>query len=78
MFLGLFALLALVAWWTSRRMYADGTAPAGAVGTMMRLLPFGTIAVAAYVPLAAGLYLLTTTVWTAAERATLWRGMITA
>jgi YidC/Oxa1 family membrane protein insertase len=73
-FLGLFALLALVAWWTSRRMYAGQTPPAGPLGPVLRLLPFGTVAVAAYVPLAAGLYLLTSTAWSAAERAVLWRG----
>lgn len=39
----------------------------------MRLLPFGTVVAAAYVPLAAGVYLLTTTVWSAAERVTLGR-----
>jgi YidC/Oxa1 family membrane protein insertase len=35
----------------------------------MRILPFATVAFAALVPLAAGLYLLTTTAWAAAERA---------
>jgi YidC/Oxa1 family membrane protein insertase len=74
-FLALFVLLGAVAWWTSRRM--RDTAPAGAPGAVLRALPFATIAVAAYVPLAAGLYLLTTTAWTAAERAALWRGAIT-
>jgi YidC/Oxa1 family membrane protein insertase len=41
----------------------------GAVGFLMRLLPFATVAFAALAPLAAGLYLLTTTAWAAAERA---------
>ena len=41
----------------------------GAVGLLMRVLPFATVAFAALVPLAAGLYLLTTTAWAAAERA---------
>ena len=41
----------------------------GAVGFLMRMLPFATVAFAALVPLAAGLYLLTTTAWAAAERA---------
>ncbi|HSS88497.1 MAG TPA: membrane protein insertase YidC [Streptosporangiaceae bacterium] len=41
----------------------------GAVGFLMRVLPFATVAFAALVPLAAGLYLLTTTAWAAAERA---------
>ncbi|MFB9835833.1 YidC/Oxa1 family membrane protein insertase [Actinoallomurus acaciae] len=68
-FLGLFALLAVVAWWTSRRV----PAPPGALGRVTRVLPYGTLLFAAYVPLAAGLYLLTTTLWTAAERVTLWR-----
>jgi YidC/Oxa1 family membrane protein insertase len=41
----------------------------GVVGFLMRILPFATVAFAALVPLAAGLYLLTTTAWAAAERA---------
>lgn len=73
-FAALAVLLALVAWftvrWQARR--AAGTTPApGAV--LLRLLPFGTIATAAVVPLAAGLYLLTTTTWTVLERALLYR-----
>jgi len=43
--------------------------PPGAVGFLLRILPFATVAFAALVPLAAGLYLLTTTAWAAAERA---------
>ncbi|MCO5974313.1 YidC/Oxa1 family membrane protein insertase [Actinoallomurus soli] len=73
-FLSLFVALAAVAWWTSRRINADRPAPAEPVGRMMRLLPFGTVVVAAYVPLAAVLYLLTSTAWSTAERALLWRG----
>jgi YidC/Oxa1 family membrane protein insertase len=93
-FAAVFALLALVAWLSTRaaRRWAvpapvrqPGTpgqqrgalarqqgAPAqqqGAVGLLMRILPFATVAFAALVPLAAGLYLLTTTAWAAAERA---------
>jgi YidC/Oxa1 family membrane protein insertase len=67
LFLGLFALLAAVAWWTSRQ--AEGP---------LRLLPFGTVAVAAYLPLAAGVYLLASTAWTAAERAVLRRRIVMA
>ncbi|MFI8106221.1 YidC/Oxa1 family membrane protein insertase [Streptomyces sp. NPDC086023] len=62
---------------------AVGSAGAGAlpggealqkVGRWLPLLAFGTVVTAAVVPLAAGLYLLTTTAWTAAERAWLqWR-----
>ncbi|GAA4103661.1 YidC/Oxa1 family membrane protein insertase [Actinomadura miaoliensis] len=66
-FLGLFALLAAVAWWTSR--HAEGP---------LRLLPFGTVVVAAFLPLAAGVYLLASTTWTAAERAVLRRRIVMA
>jgi YidC/Oxa1 family membrane protein insertase len=71
-FYGLFAGLAAVAWWTVRRL-PPGTP--GAAGTLARVLPFGTVIVAGAVPLAAGLYLLTTTTWTAAERALLRRDL---
>jgi len=37
------------------------------------VLPFATVAIAAFVPLAAGLYLATSTAWTLAERALLAR-----
>jgi YidC/Oxa1 family membrane protein insertase len=70
-FLGLFALLAAVALWSSRRVTADGP-----MGTAARLMPFGTIVVAAFVPLAAGLYMLTSGAWTAAERAILHRRIL--
>lgn len=73
-FLVLFGLLALVAWWSSRRLRTTQVSPMpGAAGTLVRLLPFGTVAVATVVPLAAGLYLLVTTTWTTVERAVLWR-----
>ncbi|MFF0550597.1 hypothetical protein ACFYUL_16735 [Streptomyces sp. NPDC004311] len=39
------------------------------VGSVLPLLSFGTLITAAVVPLAAGLYLLTTTAWSVAERA---------
>jgi YidC/Oxa1 family membrane protein insertase len=39
------------------------------LGLLARLLPYSTVVIAALVPLAAGLYLLTTTTWTAVERA---------
>jgi YidC/Oxa1 family membrane protein insertase len=44
---------------------------AGPFGALSRLVPFGTVLVAAVVPLAAGLYLLTTTAWTVLERTVL-------
>ncbi len=49
-----------------------GGAP-GAPGALARLLPYVTVVVAAFVPLAAGLYLATTTAWTLAERTLLRR-----
>ncbi|MCZ4118865.1 YidC/Oxa1 family membrane protein insertase [Streptomyces sp. H39-S7] len=86
-FLGLFAVIAAVAGWSYRRARkataegaaaaipaAPGAAPGAA--TMAKILPllsFGTLLTAAYLPLAAGLYLATTTAWSAAERAWLQR-----
>jgi YidC/Oxa1 family membrane protein insertase len=40
----------------------------GAVGVLTRVLPYTTVAVAAVVPLAAGIYLLTSSAWAAGER----------
>lgn len=45
------------------------------VAALGRLMPFGTVLMAAVVPLAAGLYLLTTTAWTVTERTILRRAM---
>ncbi|MFE2148377.1 hypothetical protein ACFXA3_42880, partial [Streptomyces sp. NPDC059456] len=39
------------------------------IGGVLPLLSFGTLITAAVVPLAAGLYLVTTTAWSVAERA---------
>jgi YidC/Oxa1 family membrane protein insertase len=45
------------------------TATSGATSaTTMRLLPFGTVVFAAFVPVATAIYLLTSTAWTVAER----------
>lgn len=59
-FLLLFLALAIPAW-QSTRIQPPGP-------PVLRILPFTTLAIAAYVPLAAGLYLLTTTAWTTTER----------
>ncbi|MFG3711281.1 YidC/Oxa1 family membrane protein insertase [Micromonospora sp. NPDC047730] len=78
------ALLAL-AWWTSRRMRraaaATGTvagAPtegpgAAVLGRLLPLLPYATVLVALVLPLAAVIYLVTTTAWSALEQAVLRR-----
>ena len=52
---------------------SGGAAPAAALGWLTRVLPYLTIVIAAATPLAAGIYLLTTTAWTTAERALLRR-----
>lgn len=74
-FFVLFGLLAAVAYvtvrWQQSRMTATPTP--GFMTGLVKVLPYGTILVAAYLPLAAGLYLLTTTTWTIAERALLYR-----
>ena len=83
-FAGLFLLLAGLGW-LSARVAQRATALAGpaqapgageAPAVLARVLPFATVAVAAFVPLAAGLYLVTSTAWTLAERALLTRSPI--
>ncbi|MBE1501453.1 YidC/Oxa1 family membrane protein insertase [Amycolatopsis lexingtonensis] len=67
--------LAVVAWfsvrWQDRHRDATPDVPGG---KFLRLLPYGTVLATLVLPQAAGLYLLTTTAWTAAERALLRRG----
>jgi YidC/Oxa1 family membrane protein insertase len=50
-----------------------GTVPAGTPGWLVRVLPFLTVAFAAFVPLAAGVYLVTSVAWSLGERAFFWR-----
>jgi YidC/Oxa1 family membrane protein insertase len=80
----LLVLLLALAWWTSRRMRRDaavaaaqpgGTEQPGAavLARLLPLLPYGTVLAALVLPLAAVLYLVTTTAWTALERAVLRR-----
>ncbi|HTX85427.1 MAG TPA: membrane protein insertase YidC [Streptosporangiaceae bacterium] len=80
LFLALFALLAGIGFLTARVTRAAGPAVAAApgqpagLGVLSRIVPYTTVVIAAFVPLAAGIYLLTTTGWTAAERAVFrWR-----
>ncbi|HEX3925985.1 MAG TPA: membrane protein insertase YidC [Streptosporangiaceae bacterium] len=93
-FLGLFALLAAAGWLAARvtralaaRQPAATPAPGrpvppgqagGLMGWVARVLPYTTVAVAAVMPLAAGLYLLTTTAWGAGERTVLGRRLARA
>jgi YidC/Oxa1 family membrane protein insertase len=55
---------------------AGAARSAAAVGWLTLALPYLTVAVAAVVPLAAGIYLLTTTAWTTAERSLLRRRIL--
>ncbi|HEX5287334.1 MAG TPA: YidC/Oxa1 family membrane protein insertase [Streptosporangiaceae bacterium] len=82
-FVGLIALLAPVGWASvrlARRMTEAAAGPAAAadasartVAALAKVLPYFTAVIALFVPLAAGIYLLTTTAWTVAERAALRR-----
>jgi YidC/Oxa1 family membrane protein insertase len=76
-FLGLFVLLAGLCWLSARlgrlmMAQATGTSPAagaaGRPGLLVRALPYLTVVIAAFAPLAAGIYLLTTLAWSLAER----------
>ncbi len=66
--------------WAARRSgepAPPAAAPPAAIhGWLTRTLPYTTVVIAAVVPLAAGLYLLTTTAWTTAERALLRRRIL--
>ncbi|SFY50351.1 YidC/Oxa1 family membrane protein insertase [Streptomyces sp. F-1] len=85
-YLGLFALVAAVATFTylrTRRQMAQNPVMAaaggeevpglGAVGKVMPFLSFLTLVTVAVVPLAAALYVVTSTTWSAVERAALYR-----
>lgn len=65
-FLALFALLGVVGWFSSRRI-PEPERPT-TLTRLLRLLPYGTVLVAAVMPLADGLYLLATTAWAVTER----------
>jgi YidC/Oxa1 family membrane protein insertase len=74
-FAGLFAVLAGLCWLSARlaRQLAPSpaAAPAGAaggLGWLLRMLPYLTVAIAAFAPLAAGIYLVTSLAWSLAER----------
>ncbi|WP_086853153.1 YidC/Oxa1 family membrane protein insertase [Amycolatopsis kentuckyensis] len=63
--------LAVVAWFSVRLQAATAEVSGG---KLLRLLPYGTVLATLVVPQAAGIYLLTTTAWSVAERALLRRG----
>lgn len=77
-FLGVFALMAGLCWLSARlgRLMTAGAKPAAAraqAGLLARGLPYLTVLFAAFVPLAAGIYLLTSLAWSLAERGFYWR-----
>ena len=76
-FLGVFALMAGLCWLSARlgrlmaaRVAGAQPAPAGAgrPGLLVRVLPYLTVVIAAFAPLATGIYLLTSLAWSLAER----------
>ena len=85
----LFAIMAVTAWLSRRTALrlapptvpvqnppvrsTDAAAPLANLAGILSWLPFITVAFAAFVPLAAALYLVTTTAWTLGERAVLRR-----
>jgi YidC/Oxa1 family membrane protein insertase len=71
-FLGVFALMAGLCWLSARLGRLMTAAPARP-GLLARVLPYLTVAFAAFVPLAAGIYLLTSLAWSLAERGLYWR-----
>ena len=81
-FLGVFALLAGLCWLSVRLgqlMTPQPSGPNAPGGALVRVLPYLTVVIAAFVPLAAGIYLLVSTGWALAERNFFWRtGRISA
>jgi len=75
-FVGVFALLAGLCWLTVRLGKLMAVQPAGTGapgGALIRVLPYLTVVIAAFIPLAAGIYLLASTGWALAERSFFWR-----
>jgi len=86
-FAGLFVLLAGLCWLSARlarlmTVPPAAVAPGGAaqaapapagLGRLTRVLPYLTLVIAAFAPLAAGIYLLVSTAWALAERRLFWR-----
>jgi YidC/Oxa1 family membrane protein insertase len=70
-FLGVFALLAGLCWLSSRlgrMMVAGGPEAVAGTGALTKVLPYLTVVIAAFAPLATGIYLLTSLAWSLGER----------
>ena len=50
----------------------------GGPGLLVKVLPYLTVVIAAFAPLAAGIYLLTSLAWSLAERMLFWRSTAAA
>jgi len=75
-FLAVFVLLAVLCWLSvrlSRLMTPAQPSAPNDPGALLRVIPYITVVIAAFVPLAAGIYLVTSTGWALAERAFFWR-----
>jgi YidC/Oxa1 family membrane protein insertase len=68
----LLALATALAWWSARRMQATMPADTPGVG-LFKWMPYLGVAAVAWMPLAGGLYLVTSTAWTALEQLVLRR-----
>jgi YidC/Oxa1 family membrane protein insertase len=93
-FAGVLVLLSVLCWLTVRAGRRLSTQAAGAAaaaragsgsgggvagaGAIAALVPYVTVVFAAFLPLAAGIYLVTTTAWTLGERAVFGRRLLTA
>jgi YidC/Oxa1 family membrane protein insertase len=64
----LFAALAALATWSSRRMRKSAATDAAGVAKLMTVMPYFTVLGALVLPLASSLYVATTTFWTLVER----------
>ena len=69
-FLGLLAILAVVCWLSVRvaRRVSGVITATGGLGLIVRVLPYLTVVIAAFAPLAAAVYLVVSTGWSVAER----------
>ncbi|WP_406861146.1 YidC/Oxa1 family membrane protein insertase [Streptomyces sp. HUAS MG47] len=80
-YVGILVLVAAVATYTflrARRDSAVTAAPAVPFARLLPLLSYGTLVTVAVVPLAAALYVVTSTLWTAVERAFLYPAPVPA
>jgi YidC/Oxa1 family membrane protein insertase len=75
-FAALIALLAAIGFTSSRLLRPTTAPPAGLMGQAMKVLPYLTAVFALFLPLAASLYLVTSTAWTVAQTVALrhWAG----